>query len=481
MIVKTLDEPLLEFGNSNSWICPKEGIRRFTPYDMGQVRPETVKIGIIGKSDSVDKILGWLEKGRYYIDAKPSKQPKLFPSFMGFQEENGFCSKLIHDDSYIRKINNTDFEEVYDSPNEGEVIERAVDLYIADIRFLSKNKRPDVILCVIPESFVQRFNPKTESPNESENTDEEDMDEDEKENEGGDQEYNFRRLLKARAMKYHIPIQIVRDRIVSPSGEMQDEASIAWNFYTALYYKASGTPWSLIKPPSTIVCYAGISFYRSRDRSTVQTSIAQIFNELGKGVILRGEDPILVKKNDPVPHLSEEQAFNLMDRALAEYREALNIYPQRLVVHKSSNFTEAEAAGIIGAAQKNSINALDLITIHRKTNFQLFRERRYPVLRGTLFSYDQRNHLLYTRGSVPYFGTYPGKYVPNPLQIRIYRNDESPDLICNEILGLTKMNWNNAQFDRRYPITIECARKVGDILKYLPEDAEMELRYSFYM
>lgn len=478
MNIQLLNEPLLEFGNGNTWVCPKEGIQRFTPYDMGMVRPEFVKLGIIGKSDSIEKILIWLGKGLDYIEGKASKQPKLFPSFMGFQEQNGFCSKLVYDDTYIRKIRNSEFDEVYQAASEGQIIEKAVDLYLADIRFLSKNKSPDVILCVIPESFVQRLAPKIEKESEEE----EDFDDFEEDDEDNEIEHNFRRALKAKAMMHHIPIQIVRDRIVNPSGEMQDEASIAWNFYTALYYKASGTPWSLVKPKSTIVSYAGISFYKSRDRSTTQTSIAQIFNELGKGVILRGEDPVDIKKYDPVPHLSDEQSFNLLDRALAEYREAIDTFPQRLVIHKTSNYTEAEIAGFSEAANKNNISGLDLITIHQRTNFRLFREQRYPPLRGSMFSFDEGNHLLYTRGSVPYFETYPGKYIPNPLQIRLYKNDESPEIICNEILGLTKMNWNNTQFDRRLPITIECARKVGDILKYIPiDEPNIELRYSFYM
>lgn len=106
-----------------------------------------------------------------------------------------------------------------------------------------------------------------------------------------EKEQNFRRYLKAKAMQYNIPIQIVRDRIAKPTADMQDEATIAWNFFTALYYKASGTPWALIrKDVAETTCYAGISFFKSRDRSTTQTSIAQIFNELGKGVILRGEE-----------------------------------------------------------------------------------------------------------------------------------------------------------------------------------------------
>lgn len=65
--------------------------------------------------------------------------------------------------------------------------------------------------------------------------------------------------------------------------------------------------------------------------------------------------------------------------------------------------------------------------------------------------------------------------------MRLYEYDESPNLICDEILALTKMNWNNTQFDRRLPITIECARKVGEILKYLDEGDVMALWYSFYM
>lgn len=72
-------------------------------------------------------------------------------------------------------------------------------------------------------------------------------------------------------------------------------------------------------------------------------------------------------------------------------------------------------------------------------------------------------------------------YIPSPIEVRLYHYDESPNIICDEILSLTKMNWNNAQFDRKYPITIECARNVGEILKYLEEGDTMELKYAFYM
>jgi argonaute-like protein implicated in RNA metabolism and viral defense len=94
---------------------------------------------------------------------------------------------------------------------------------------------------------------------------------------------------------------------------------------------------------------------------------------------------------------------------------------------------------------------------------------------------DRESHILYTRGFVPYYRTYTGKYIPQPLEVRIVEADESPDIICREILALTKMNWNNTQFDQKYPITIGCARRVGEILKYLDEGKEPQTSYSYYM
>lgn len=42
------------------------------------------------------------------------------------------------------------------------------------------------------------------------------------------------------------------------------------------------------------------------------------------------------------------------------------------------------------------------------------------------------------------------------------------------------MNWNNTQFDGKYPITIGCSRRVGEVMKYLTEkDPEPQISYSF--
>jgi hypothetical protein len=117
----------------------------------------------------------------------------------------------------------------------------------------------------------------------------------------------------------------------------------------------------------------------------------------------------------------------------------------------------------------------------RKSDFRLYRTGGYPPMRGTHMTLSDDFHILYSRGSVPFYETYPGKYIPRALEIKLARYDESPNIIVDEVLSLTKMNWNNTQFDRLYPITIECARNVGEILKYLDEGDQMQLKYSFYM
>ena len=459
---------MLEFGEENHF-CPKQGIMNFSPYDINMVRPEVIKLGIVGIPESIEKTLKWLEECKEPIERKLPKKgkrdlQKLFPKFNGFNRDATFRSTFTIDETYKRKVNYSDYKFCLSTKFTLEDrIENLANLFLEEIKFLSKNKNPDVVLCVLNEKTIK---PLFES---------EDNDLTVKE-----KEQNFRRYLKAKSMKYNIPIQIVRDRIESPKSDMQDPATIAWNFFTALYYKAAGTPCGMIRKDSSYsTCYAGISFFKNRERTATKTSIAQIFNEVGDGVILRGEEIPKMEEGKP-PHLNEEQAFKLLKHSLNEYFEAVKNPPRRLVLHKTSNFDENELHGFRSAAKEFRINSLDFVTI-QPSDVRIYREKGYPPLRGTHLKLSDQTHILYTRGSVPFYQTYPGNYIPQPLEVKLYEWDESPDLICDEILALTKMNWNNTQFDRKYPITIECARKVGEIMKYLNEEEPPQLRYSFYM
>ena len=49
------------------------------------------------------------------------------------------------------------------------------------------------------------------------------------------------------------------------------------------------------------------------------------------------------------------------------------------------------------------------------------------------------------------------------------------------MLGLTKMNWNNTQFDGKWPITLLAAKQGGHILRHLGPADRCEPHYGFYM
>jgi hypothetical protein len=72
-------------------------------------------------------------------------------------------------------------------------------------------------------------------------------------------------------------------------------------------------------------------------------------------------------------------------------------------------------------------------------------------------------------------------YVPRPLGFFCHETQQTPRLLAQEMLGLTKMNWNNTQFDNADPIIVKAARRVGAVLKYVGEDDPVQSLYAYYM
>ena len=122
----------------------------------------------------------------------------------------------------------------------------------------------------------------------------------------------------------------------------------------------------------------------------------------------------------------------------------------------------------------------DLVSIRTERDFKFLRTGKYPVLRGTVISITKSECLLYATGYTPRIRTYPGHRIPLPLRI-IHDGDTEINIICKEILGLTKLNWNTTQFSTQYPITLEFAKRVGQVLSELPEEWEMKNHYRYYM
>lgn len=486
MRVEHLPEPELEFG-AGRHLDIRFGLMNYGPLDFASsLAPRQIRLGLVGTSQTIESVERWLDRCRAGIPAKKSRQPNLFTQFPGFGAESCFHASLVMDMRLQRNIPQREFDRLSRLSTANLIVDEAVRLFAAEVEYLGQNTNADVIICAMPMSLLDLI----EAKRQVENTDQGGADQYEKQE--SKLQLNFHHLLKARAMAAKKPIQFVRPDTYDPASrkrlksdttrtrELQDEATIAWNLHTALYYKAGGTPWRLVREPSQLTsCHVGISFYKTLDTATLETSLAQIFNERGDGIIVRGEQA-RISKEDRQPHLTEESACDLLYQALESYRQEHRTFPARAVVHKSSSYSPEELAGFQEAIRRQRVDSVDLLSVSR-SNTRLFRIGAYPPLRGTLWSLDEQTHVFYTRGSVDFFSTYPGLYVPRPLRLHCTSTEQTPRFLAAEILALTKMNWNNTQFDRGEPITMRAADQVGDILKYVDKGDRIAPRYSFYM
>lgn len=478
-----LQEPRLEFGTSTH-IDIRFGIMNYGPLDVGNsLAPNDIRVGIVGTPQTVEGVSLWLERCREEIPAKVSKQPNLFPKFPGCNADASFRTSLVLNSRLQRALPQREFDTLSRATDTNQVIREAVDRFVDELTYLAENVPADVLICAMPMSLLERMEQDVPAPTSIDP--------------GSNAvdavvKLDFHDLLKAKCLGLKVPIQLVQPMTYDPKQrrsqkrrsdrvkQLQDEATRAWNFHTALYYKANGIPWRLVREASDFAtCYVGISFYNSLDKSQILTSIAQVFNERGEGVVVRG-GAAMRSKEDRQIHLPKQDAYDLLTDALKRYREEHRTLPARVVLHKTSTFDPDELDGFIMAAVDQGVDMYDFLSIG-DTFTRLFRTGAYPPLRGSLLSLDQRAHVLYTKGSVDFFETYPGMYVPRPLLFRCEFTEQTPVFLGRELLALTKMNYNNTQFDGGDPITTRAARQIGSILKYVGAHDPMASRYRFYM
>lgn len=485
-----LYEPELEFGTGRH-IDIKFGLMNYALLDFNQsLAPQRIKLGIVGTPETIEGVVRWLEKIRVGLPAKPSKRPNLFPRFPGFGEGQTLHADFILDTQLQRPISPRSFEVLCSKPKSPEVLKELAKLFLDELEYLVQKTSAQILVCAYPSVLVE-FIDQSESDANTKDDEDEQIDTSESPN------FVFHDYLKAQAMRFRIPTQIIRPSTYDESKAkksrkrrssfkstrpLQDEATRAWNLYIALYYKAGGTPWRLVRDATQLsACYVGVSFFKTLDETKLLTSTAQIFNERGEGIILRG-GAATISKDDRQIHMSSEDAYNLLRNVLEVYRREHKNFPARVVIHKTSVHNKDEIEGFEKALQSFSIqpDQADLLSITRSYT-RLFRANRYPPLRGTFFETGGDEFILYTKGSVNFFSTYPGMYVPHPLAFRCDMHSETPKFLAHEILALTKMNWNNTQFDGGEPISTRASRQVGSILKYLDANDPYEPYYRFYM
>lgn len=497
-----IPEPKLVFGDGDLSVDPRTGLAAFGPVASGLSNP-TIQVGIIGTGKGIDAMRGYLDAMRGRIEPGLNSKGKLFdpfcfPDFPGV--DKSFRVSFETDKRIQRVIPLDYFKNAIKATNPATRLREVIALVTAELGALATvEPNPDVVVIAMPPEVenacktigaefssmkitltpVQKLQRKFEKVR---LTGQEllGLTFDEPAEQDGQVGYwNIHHALKAHAMSSGLTTQLAWESTLRGESCNQDPASTAWNFMTALYYKAGNIPWQLHSvPPNT--CFVGVSFYKETPHPSagMQSSLAQVFSGTGEGLVLKGERAIVDRKRDRKAHLNESGAEQLLRRALATYEEVHQNRPARVVVHKTSRYWPEELTGFRKAVADGS--RADFLALEH-LDHRFMRCGKEPPLRGTVISLTDSHHVIYTQGYIPFLRTYPGMRIPNPLEIVEHHGDSTAAVICEEILALTKINWNSCFFGSSVPITIRFARSVGKILAELPAGETPQTKYKFYM
>lgn len=497
-----IEEPKLVFGQGEPCVDPKTGLSEYGPIASG-LSNRTIRVGIIGTGKGIDAMRAYLDKTRARIEPGLNSKGKLydplcFPDFPGI--DKSFRVDFETESRIHRAIPLDYFKNAVKSTNPATRLRDVIALVTTELGALATvEPNPDVVVIVMPPEVeaecktvgaefaamkirltpVQKLQRKFEKVRQTGQellglTFDEPTEQD-----GSSGFWNIHHALKAHAMSSGLTTQLAWESTLRGYSGNQDPASTAWNFMTALYYKAGNIPWQLERVPQS-TCFVGIAFYKEspHPQADMQSSLAQVFSGAGEGLVLKGERAVIDRKRDRRAHLDESGAQKLLKRALDTYEAVHQNRPTRLVIHKTSRYWPEELAGfkkVLPDGIRSDFIALEHLD-HR-----FMRCGKEPPLRGTVISLANSHHVIFTQGYIPFLRTYPGMRIPNPLEIVEHHGDSSAAVISEEILALTKVNWNSCFFGSSMPITLRFATSVGKILAELPSGVTPQTKYKFYM
>jgi hypothetical protein len=502
-------EPSLEFGFGQTTAHPKDGLFLYGPHNRAKKTKE-IRVGVIGTSTGINHFRHWAEQIKKRVEVPPpgkaEKKDRLhLANFPGIEEAFGITFNEGEFVTYTVDLKAIDAATRI--LNLHEAVRKVVQLYVEKARRHRDNEERaiDVWVLVLPEIIFERCKPgakRTGLPMEKGDFGRKQkkrsnlplLDEfvDHEAEEIFDDAPDFHRQAKAEFLSL-TPSQLLRETTLAPEAflnkagypvrRMQDRATIAWNLATGLYYKTQPMPpWKLsgIRPG---VCYIGLVYKNlPNDPNDHACCAAQMFLSEGDGVVFRGANGPW-KTGDYEYHLKPYAAKALIEKVLETYREKHGGPPKELFIHGQTSFNEEEWRAFEEAAPpETNVVGVRIRTTRGET--KLFRDGDYPVLRGTALILDDRNANLWTSGYVPQLDTYIGPETPNPLFITILRSKrEMPEMktVLNDIIGLTKINYNSCNYNDALPVTVRFAKMVGEVLTMGSAKGAERQPFKFYV
>ncbi len=250
---------------------PKVGIPLYGPRSFGGPRhKQEVHVGFVGTSEAVEHARTFYEMCSAGVAGSGDDAP-----FPGCKADRGYRCELRTDDRIVELITRQESNELLGIRQSRERFETILTVLGSKMRLLTQRDHPlDYVCVVLPEDLYRKCrvtNYREKRP--------------------GLVHRDLRRAFKALAMQFHPATQMLLETttgLTPPTRRKLDHPSrIAWNLFTALYFKVDGLPWSpaALAPGS---CFIGISFFRPLgDTSTLRTSVVQAFDEDGEGLANR--------------------------------------------------------------------------------------------------------------------------------------------------------------------------------------------------
>jgi hypothetical protein len=422
----------------------------------------------------------------------------LWPPYPGF--EAAFASVWHRKPAWTESV---DRQRVLETSRLRDPWERAygvVGLYIDAIAPLAKTDIPvKVVVCIIPDEVFQNCRPLSRvigavGTLPSRKT----LDA----RRGGQTElfadYNpeqyqlsvdFRRQLKARAMEFGVPIQIIRESTLRPDDhnrwgqrQLSPLSHRMWNLGTALFYKGGGKPWKLASARDG-VSYLGIAFRRAEGAYGDQTAAcaAQMFLDSGDGLVFLGEYGPWYSPEHRQFRLTRNAAKALMTGALKTHQDLHGPPLKEVFLHSRSDISAEEFAGYAEGCPPGVKLVGIRVRSARRAGLRLFRLGQFPVMRGTVWQMSDSSAYLFASGFKERLNTYDGWENPAPLQIDIQHGSADLQSVATDILGLTKLNYNTCLLGDAEPVTIAYSDAVGEILVSNPTIKTRRPQFRFYI
>lgn len=465
-------EPSLAFHperSQDSDIHPLRGLRQFGPYSRShnfKLR-DPIHIAVICPTGNLPNVT------RLFADLRASQRPRerqqYLVDFDGFSKVFGIgCDcPVTPDDERVVEIPRNRLEASLRDPNPQQPI---ADIFLGAVRsIIAKKHLFEVLVVYLPEWLSSAF---WSSPDDRVT------------------DFDLHDTIKAACAAQGVPVQILNDGALNYSCR----CSVAWRLSLAIYTKAGGIPWKLAGFESGHA-YVGLSYcIRKTAGPQFVTCCSQIFDAEGTNLrFLLYESQNGMYEGDN-PYLSREDMRRVMARTIDLYQRQKGAPPSRLVVHKTTNFTPEEVDGCVDAL--SVVDDLELLTI-QDTSWQGIRidaprsggakgeAAAYPLQRGTVLPLGIHEYALWTQGNAAGVGTgnyfKEGKGIPHPVLVTRFLGAGGAHASARELLGLTKMNWNNDSLYDRTPVTLSYASILAGVIKRLGSLSSTPYDFRFFM